>query len=98
MQFLSNLDVKIMKKLRLKHQIALLVFVLVLGLSSIAAIGGFGLSKTYQQVERFSNVVSLANTQAMILRGNLLNAIRMEKNSILAQTELPFIFRPPRVT
>ena len=87
MQFLSNLDVKIMKKLRLKHQIALLVFVLVLGLSSIAAIGGFGLSKTYQQVERFSNVVSLANTQAMILRGNLLNAIRMEKNSILAQTD-----------
>ncbi|NBY23794.1 MAG: hypothetical protein EBQ73_13435 [Gammaproteobacteria bacterium] len=88
MQFLSNFDVKIMKKLRLKHQIALLVFVLVLGLSSIAAIGGFGLSKTYQQVERFSNVVSLANTQAMILRGNLLNAIRMEKNSILAQTDV----------
>lgn len=87
MQFLSNFDVKIMKKLRLKHQIALLVFVLVLGLSSIAAIGGFGLSKTYQQVERFSNVVSLANTQAMILRGNLLNAIRMEKNTILAQTD-----------
>jgi methyl-accepting chemotaxis protein len=87
MQFLSNFDVKIMKKLRLKHQIALLVFVLVLGLSSIAAIGGFGLSKTYQQVERFSNVVSLANTQAMILRGNLLNSIRMEKNTILAQTD-----------
>lgn len=76
-----------MKKLRLKHQIALLVFVLVLGLSTIAAIGGFGLARTYQQVEHFTNVINLANTRAMVLRGNLLNSIRMEKNTILAQND-----------